>query len=83
MKIQVKIIKCLNWGTQFKIDLDIPAFSPKLIAAGVAIGAVVGSILPGIGTGLGGMMGAKCVVDAMRGSCVCPKCGELNDVDGS
>ena len=82
MKTQVKIIKCRNCGTYFKGDPDNLAFSPKLIAAGVAIGAIVGSILPGIGTGLGGLMGAKCVVDAMRGSCVCPRCGGMNDGNG-
>ena len=80
MNIQVKIIKCRNCGTYFKGDPDNLAFSPKLIAAGVAIGAIVGSILPGIGTGLGGMMGAKCVADAMRGSCYCPRCGEVDNV---
>ena len=79
MKTQVKIIKCRNCGTCFKVDPNNPAFSPKLLAIGVAIGAVVGSILPGIGAGLGGMMGAKCVVDAMRGCCICPQCGEFNN----
>ena len=83
MKTQVKIIKCRNCGTSFKVDPHNPAFSPKLIAAGAAIGVVVGSIIPGIGTGLGGMMGTKCVVDAMRRCCVCPRCGRFSDVDGS
>ena len=79
MKTQVKIIKCRNCGTCYKVDPDIPAFSPKLLAIGAVIGAVVGSILPGIGTGLGAMMGTKCVADAMKSGCICPRCGRIND----
>ena len=83
MKTQVKIIKCRNCGTHFKVDPDNPAFSSLLVVAGVAIGAVVGSILPGIGTGRGGLMGARCVADAMRGRCVCPWCGEFIDANST
>ena len=83
MKTQMKITRCRNCGTCFKVDPDNPASLPGLIVAGAAIGAVVGSILPGIGTGPGGMMGAKCVADAMKSGSVCPRCGNFNDFNGS
>ena len=75
----MKVIKCKSCGKIFEVDSENPAFSVSAIAAGVAVGAVLGSILPGIGAGRGGLMGVKAVVDAMRGSRRCPRCGGVND----
>ena len=75
--MKMKMIKCRSCGNRFEVDADNPEFSAGLIAAGVAVGAVLGSIVPGIGVERGGFMGAKCVVDAMRGRSRCPRCGEF------
>ena len=79
----MKMIKCRSCGKRFEVDTDNPEFSAGLIAAGVAVGAVLGSIVPGIGVERGGLMGAKCVADAMKSGRVCPRCGDFNDFNGS
>ena len=75
----MKSLKCRKCGRCIDVDPNNPAYSASLIAAGVATGAVLGSIVPGIGVERGGLMGAKCVADAMKSGRVCPRCGNFND----
>ena len=81
--MQIKFIKCRNCGEVFQADPGNSSISLRLTAVGAAIGAIVGSIVPGIGTALGAMMGAKCAADAMKSGCICPRCGKINDDNGS
>ena len=75
----MKSIECRKCGRRIEVDPNNPTYSASLIAAGVAIGAILGSIVPGIGVERGGLMGAKCVADAMKSGRVCPGCGGVND----